>query len=1052
MSSFNQYFKTKGAGLMVDRFLSGIDTNTDYKLTDMTWELVDEELPAIHYLENALTASFKVVVSYTVDNDGEVRTAEFEVPKEMDGAFIVEGSYRSAINTLGSDNECRFYLNKTSYGKRSILFDYDRAYYLDSEELVVRRTDPNLGLPEKVRSYKLSEIDKVSGLEREALRLTDKEIKKLQIKLDLDYTPEYITSKLINDCINYGDDRYKDSIIDKRIETVSQSFEEHLYNRKNQNLYKIRRYIINYWIKYKRLMESINMLTSTCIKFWKGSSSASKGESSLQSSGGVNAINMHTLSSKIKLAQSVAYNQSMSDLICVGDTPISQNVGLQNSLTVSTHLTEDGVEFDVYDTDFKKIRIPYIDYLNKKVCSSEFVDYDTKKMVPNENGEVEVKHRMRRKMVPIEEVELIDLHPDNRLSETARRIPFLNYTDSVRIHMGTAMLKQAIPLAEAERPLVDTGNYEELEDNVLNDKFAKDEGVVKEITEDEVIIELPNGKTSKMQRRSSIKSLNDVNVYSEPKVKVGQKVKRGDTILGAVGLEKDTYKSGLNALVLFHAMFGLVNEDAVVVSESFADRMRHYSLIDLSYDICYNAALKEILPIGTVVEKGDKILTAATTVELDEVNARLSKELGLLATGGEDGPLRDLSDFTRDRYLTVPNNIYEATISDVLIQENKDPYLPGSQKLPDLTYAHTSKDVIKSYDLDRKVIYNNFPEYIAADRLKPIDMNEKDYNVVYTVRIRLIMKTKLMKGSKLTNRYGGKGVISKILPDNQMPVMVDSMGKKKTVDIVMNPYSTVNRKIPGVNMENLLGNCAMKIHDLVDEWKDDPKKKEKIMPLVQKYYPGRYDDMTLDQFIKLHEKSKVSEVYYFNVGCYSKITPEQLDEWAKDLGVSSQYQILIPSNTVSDLEELKENLPEDEYKEVVKGMEGKYVPVNKPLTVGYMTMLELYHIPVYSCKVTSSMFDFDINEWKDSPIMGSGAYRTEGQKIDEMALNAILARGGANFIEEVRKDTYKEDNQMFLNNLLGLGLTITDRKGYNQGGSDLKNRLGEMKIKFRRKK
>lgn len=133
--------------------------------------------------------------------------------------------------------------------------------------------------------------------------------------------------------------------------------------------------------------------------------------------------------------------------------------------------------------------------------------------------------------------------------------------------------------------MVDTGNVEELKDNVLNEKFTKDEGVVKEITEDSVIIELPDKDTVEVPRRTAIQSVNDVDVFIEPKVKVGQKVKKGDVITGAVNLEADTYKAGLNALVLFHAMFGYVNEDALVVSESFAKKMCSFSIIDLMYDV-----------------------------------------------------------------------------------------------------------------------------------------------------------------------------------------------------------------------------------------------------------------------------------------------------------------------------------------------------------------------------------------------------------------------------------------------------------------------------------
>lgn len=111
----------------------------------------------------------------------------------------------------------------------------------------------------------------------------------------------------------------------------------------------------------------------------------------------------------------------------------NQNTNLQNSLTISTHLTDDGVLFDVYDKDFKKITIDYLDYLNSKVVASEYVDYETNTIKPNESGKIEVKHRMKRKTVDKDDYDLIDLHPDYRLSTSTRRIPFLSMTDSVRI-------------------------------------------------------------------------------------------------------------------------------------------------------------------------------------------------------------------------------------------------------------------------------------------------------------------------------------------------------------------------------------------------------------------------------------------------------------------------------------------------------------------------------------------------------------------------------------------------------------------------------------------
>lgn len=180
-------------------------------------------------------------------------------------------------------------------------------------------------------------------------------------------------------------------------------------------------------------------------------------------------------------------------------------------------------------------------------------------------------------------------------------------------------------------------------------------------------------------------------------------------------------------------------------------------------------------------------------------------------------------------------------------------------------------------------------------------------------------------------------------------------------------------------MESLLGSCIHKIYNLVESYKSTKEGKEKIMPLIEKYYPGRYTNMTVDEFIDLHNKSKIEDVYYINVGSYSrKYTPQFIEQMAAELDVEPQNKILMPADTIADTEELKNELSEDEYKEMIKSMEGKYVPVDKPLTVGYMTLLQLYHIPMYSNKVTSSLFSQDINEWKDSPIMGRGAYRKTG--------------------------------------------------------------------------
>jgi DNA-directed RNA polymerase beta subunit len=475
--------------------------------------------------------------------------------------------------------------------------------------------------------------------------------------------------------------------------------------------------------------------------------------------------------------------------------------------------------------------------------------------------------------------------------------------------------------------------------------------------------------------------------------------------------------------------------------------MASYSIIDLSINVKTSTALKWIAPIGTKVKSKDNIVTLYKAIRLDAINETLTKELGNVFGS-------DLADYTVEDHLKVPNNIDEAVVSDVLIQEMKNPIIQRGRKKPDYAFARTSQKVIEEYEKekDRKVIYERYPEYIASDTLDPVVMDPTEFKIVYTIRIRLIKKQTVVVGSKITSRYGGKGVVSAVKPDETMPIMVDKKtGKQTRVEVIMNPYSTVNRKIAGVLYELNLGNIAHKIYDLVEEYKKTKTGQKKIKPLLEKYYPGRYDSMSVEEFIRLHNSSKMEDVYYFNVGCYSSFTPEKIDKWMEELDLESQSEILMPENELTDLDELKENLSEEEYKKIVDKMKGKFIPVKKNLQCGYMTLEQLYHIPSYSNKVTSSLFGTDVNPKKDDPIMGRGKYRLTGQKIGEMELAVLLSRNAKPFIQGARRETAREDNQIFLNNLLGLGLTVTGEKGYYQGGSSQKDTLEKMKAKFRLK-
>ena len=182
------------------------------------------------------------------------------------------------------------------------------------------------------------------------------------------------------------------------------------------------------------------------------------------------------------------------------------------------------------------------------------------------------------------------------------------------------------------------------------------------------------------------------------------------------------------------------------------------------------------------------------------------------------------------------------------------------------------------------------------------------------------------------------------------------------------------------------------------------------------------------------------------VGSFSNVTPEKIEGMMKDLNVSTQSKVLMPKLNLCDLDEIKETMSEEEYNKFLEDNRGKFEEVNKPLMAGSITMEQLYHMPMYSNKVTSDMQPQNPNI---EPISGRGNYRKTGQIIGEYELWALLSRGNKKFIQSARKDSEVLQNQEFLDNLLGLGIMITDSKGYAQGGSNLKTQLNRMKTKYR---
>ena len=153
MSNFNEFFKNKGLKTLIDKFVVladgySKDNSTKHRITNLKyWIEKEPNHTASYFIDNKLTASHLVKITYDLDNDGTIRESEFEIPREIDGAFIIEGSYRVSTNRLGNDYDCR--MNFNGPGDRVVKFDYDRRYDIDKKQLKLRYFNTDLGIKDE---------------------------------------------------------------------------------------------------------------------------------------------------------------------------------------------------------------------------------------------------------------------------------------------------------------------------------------------------------------------------------------------------------------------------------------------------------------------------------------------------------------------------------------------------------------------------------------------------------------------------------------------------------------------------------------------------------------------------------------------------------------------------------------------------------------------------------------------------------------------------------------------------------------------------------------
>ena len=377
--------------------------------------------------------------------------------------------------------------------------------------------------------------------------------------------------------------------------------------------------------------------------------------------------------------------------------------------------------------------------------------------------------------VPPVEVDFIDVSPRQIVSVATALIPFLEHDDANRALMGANMQRQAVPLLRAEAPYIGTGIEARAARDGADLILAKDSGTVTAVTGDCITIAYDNLKKSEGEHRlyKFRRSNQDTCINHIIRVREGQTVKKGDLLADGPSTDQGELALGKNLLVAFMPWEGYNFEDAIILSERLVKE-----------DVLTSIHIKEYEVDARDTKLGPEEITRDIPNLSEDILADLD-DRGIIRVGAEVGP----GDVLVGK--VTPKGETELTPEERLLRAI---FGEKAREVRDtsLKVKHGESGKV----IDVKVLSRDKGDREVGDELPP--------GVNQLVRIYVGQKRKISVGDKLAGRHGNKGVISKILPIEDMPHMADGT----PVDIILNPLGVPSRMNIGQVLEAHLGYCA----------------------------------------------------------------------------------------------------------------------------------------------------------------------------------------------------------------------------------------------------
>jgi DNA-directed RNA polymerase subunit beta len=464
--------------------------------------------------------------------------------------------------------------------------------------------------------------------------------------------------------------------------------------------------------------------------------------------------------------------------MCPIETPEGPNIGLIGSLATYGRVTA----FGFIETPYRKVNkgrvSDQVDYLTADE-EDEHIIAQANAPLTDDNHFAEARVLVRRRggeveYIPADEVDYMDVSPRQMVSVATAMIPFLEHDDANRALMGSNMMRQSVPLMRAEAPVIGTGMEFRAAVDAGDVVVASKAGVVTEVSADEVKVMADDSTYQTYSLHKFTRSNQGTSYNQKVVVSEGQRLEVGSVIADGPCTDQGEMALGKNLLVAFMSWEGHNYEDAIILSQRLVQD-----------DVLTSIHIEEYEVDARDTKLGAEEITRDIPNVSEEVLADLD-ERGIIRVGAD----------------VVPGDILVGKVTP-----KGETELTPEERLLRAIFGEKAREV---RDTSLKVPHGESGKVIGVKIFESEEGFELAAGVNQLVRVYVAQKRKIQDGDKLAGRHGNKGVISKILPVEDMPFLEDGT----PVDVVLNPLGVPGRMNVGQVLEMHLGWVAKTGWDL----------------------------------------------------------------------------------------------------------------------------------------------------------------------------------------------------------------------------------------------